>query len=213
MGCTISNADELPPRVIPNWLIPSVSIPYCTQHFSPPSKNVQGSSMTTISSSSGFNPASYQPSSTQESSLQEIKPLVDDTDVDTAPTGQVPGGGLEAHENAGSHLIERHVGKSEQWLINRVNTDNVSAASSFKDLPSAEHFIAETIAQNQDKIDAWVDGKGGKRLVLDASFDSATGISVKKGENSAQDVFDVKLVLERSDALGIGYRIVTGYPT
>ena len=213
MGCVISNAVELPPRVIPNWLIPSVSILYCTQHFSPPSKNVQGSSMTTISSSSGFNPASYQPSSTQESSLQEIKPLVDDTDVDTAPTGQVPGGGLEAHENAGSHLIERHVGKSEQWLINRVNTDNVSAASSFKDLPSAEHFIAETIAQNQDKIDAWVDGKGGKRLVLDASFDSATGISVKKGENSAQDVFDVKLVLERSDALGIGYRIVTGYPT
>ena len=30
--------------------------------------------------------------------------------------GEGDGGGLEAHENAGGHLIERHVGKSEQWL-------------------------------------------------------------------------------------------------
>src|SRR5699024_10010260 len=38
---------------------------------------------------------------------------------------QVPGGGLQAHEDAGGHLIERHVGKSEQWLVDRVRNDNV----------------------------------------------------------------------------------------
>lgn len=36
------------------------------------------------------------------------------------PAAEVPGGGLEAHEAAGGHLIERHVGKSEQWLVDRV---------------------------------------------------------------------------------------------
>jgi hypothetical protein len=128
-------------------------------------------------------------------------------------TGEVPGGGLEAHEDAGSHLIERHVGKSEQDLVDRLQRENISASSSFRDLPAAEHFIAQTIVENQGKVDAWLDGKGGNRLVLDAHFDASTGISVKRGETQAEDVFSVKLVLERSNALGIGYRIVTGYPT
>lgn len=127
--------------------------------------------------------------------------------------GEVPGGGLEAHEQAGSHLIERHVGKSEQDLIDRLKKENISASSSFRDLPSAEHFVAATIAEHQDQVDAWVDGQGGNRLVIDARFDASTGISVQRGESQAEDVFSVKLVLERSDKLGIGYRIVTGYPT
>ena len=126
---------------------------------------------------------------------------------------EVPGGGLEAHEGAGGHLIERHVGKSEEWLVDRVRRDNISAASSFRDIGEAEHFVSATLSEHQDRIDAWVDGKGGNRLVVDASFDASTGISVKRGDSSAEDVFSVRLVLERSDRLDIGYRIVTGYPS
>ena len=128
-------------------------------------------------------------------------------------TGQVPGGGLEAHEDAGGHLIERHVGKSEEWLVDRVRRENISAASSFVDLPTAEHFVSATIGEHQDRIDAWLDGQGGNRLVVDANFDASTGISVKRGDSDATDVHSVRLVLERSDRLDIGYRIVTGYPT
>lgn len=134
--------------------------------------------------------------------------------VDSPDGGsEVPGGGLEAHEDAGSHLIERHVGKSEEQLLDRLQRENISASSSFRDLPSAEHFVAETIFEHQDKIDAWLDGKGGNRLVLDAHFDASTGISIKRGDTHAEDVYSVKLVLERSNALDTGYRIVTGYPT
>lgn len=130
-----------------------------------------------------------------------------------APPSQVPGGGLEAHEDAGGHLIERHVGKTEQWLVDRVRNDNISAASSFRDIGEAEHFVAETIGEHQGRIDAWVDGQGGNRLVIDATFDASTGISVKRGDANAEDVFSVRLVLERSNKLDIGYRIVTGYPS
>ncbi|WP_024891417.1 RNase A-like domain-containing protein [Luteimonas huabeiensis] len=130
-----------------------------------------------------------------------------------APAAEVPGGGLEAHEDVGGHLIERHVGKSEQWLADRVASENISAASSFRDLPAAEHFVAETLAEHRDRIDAWLDGQGGNRLVVDARFDASTGISVQRGDTRAEDVFSVRLVLERSNALDIGYRIVTGYPT
>ncbi|HIY72066.1 MAG TPA: hypothetical protein H9827_11440 [Candidatus Luteimonas excrementigallinarum] len=133
------------------------------------------------------------------------------TDTDTGI--QVPGGGLQAHEDAGGHLIDRHVGKSEQWLVDRVRNDNISAASSFRDLPEAEYFVAQTLAEHGGDIEAWLDGKGGNRLVIDSRFDATTGISVARGQDHAEDVFSVRLVLERSDRLDIGYRIITGYPS
>lgn len=137
-----------------------------------------------------------------------------DGDVDQpGPVEQVPGGGLEAHEDVGGHLIERHVGKSEQWLLDRVRGENISAASSFRDLPEAERFVALAIAEHQDSIDAWLDGAGGKRLVIDSTFEASSGISVSRGQDAAEDVHSVRLVLERSDKLDIGFRIVTGYPS
>jgi hypothetical protein len=140
---------------------------------------------------------------------------VDAPEVPDGPDApsEVPGGGLEAHEAAGGHLIERHVGKSEEWLVDRVRRDNISAASSFRDIGEAGYFVAATLSEHQDRIDAWTGGKGGNRLVVDASFDASTGISVKRGDSHAEDVFSVRLVLERSDRLDIGYRIVTGYPS
>ena len=143
---------------------------------------------------------------------------VDGPDAPEDPDGpgagaEVPGGGLEAHEGAGGHLIERHVGKSEQWLVDRVRRENISAASSFRDLGEAEHFVAATLEEHQGRIDAWLDGQGGNRLVVDARFDASTGISVSRGDSSAEDVFSVRLVLERSNRLDTGYRIVTGYPS
>src|SRR3546814_53303 len=128
-------------------------------------------------------------------------------------TGAVPGGGLDAHADAGSHLLERHVGRTDQPLLDRLHRANSRASATFRDLPPAAPFLSGTISENQDRVDAWLDGKGGNRLVLDAHFDASTGISIQRGETQAEDVFSVKLVLQRSDALGIGYRIVTGYPT
>jgi len=149
-----------------------------------------------------------------EATIGRIESYLDSVDSPEGPDGsaEVPGGGLEAHEDVGGHLIERHVGKSEQWLLDRVSRENISAASSFRDLSEAEHFVSATIADHQARVDAWADGSGGNRLVIDTSFDASTGISVSRGDNSAVDVFSVRLVLERSNQLDIGYRIVTGYP-
>lgn len=149
-----------------------------------------------------------------EAIVGRIDTYLDDVGTPGGPDGaaEVPGGGLKAHENVGGHLIERHVGKSEQWLLDRVSRDNISAASSFRDLPEAEHFVSATIADHQSRVDAWAAGSGGNRLVIDTTFDASTGISVARGDTGAVDVFSVRLVLERSNQLDIGYRIVTGYP-
>src|SRR3546814_17734805 len=98
----------------------------------------------------------------------------------------------------------RHVGRTEQQLLDRLQRENISASSSFRDLPAAEHFVSETISENQDRVDAWLDGKGGNRLVLDAPFDASPGISIQRGAPQAEDVFSVQLVLQRPDPLGHG---------
>ena len=118
---------------------------------------------------------------------------------------------VQSQRRVGQHV--RHVAKSEQWLLDRVSRDNISAASSFRDLPEAERFVSATIADHQARVDAWVDGSGGNRLVIDTTFDASTGISVSRGDTRAVDVFSVRLVLERSNQLEVGYRIVTGYPS
>ncbi|MDR7193669.1 RNase A-like domain-containing protein [Luteimonas terrae] len=149
-----------------------------------------------------------------EATVARIETWLDDVGSPEGPgtPTEVPGGGLEAHEDVGGHLIERHVGKSEQWLLDRVSRENISAASSFRDLPEAERFVSATIADHQSRVDAWADGSAGNRLVIDTTFDASTGISVSRGDTRAVDVFSVRLVLERSNQLDIGYRIVTGYP-
>lgn len=147
----------------------------------------------------------------EQNAVQDTRTQLDDF-LGVDQTDEVPGGGLPAHEAAGAHLIDKHVGKSEQELLDRLDKENISASSSFVDLPSAEHFCAQTIHEHQAQIDAWLAGKGGNRLVIDSTFDAKTGISVERGQDHAVDTHSVKLVLERSDKLGIGYRIVTGYP-
>src|SRR5690606_4942395 len=92
---------------------------------------------------------SYTDREAVEATVGELDALLGPVETPDAP--EVPGGGLQAHEDAGGHLIERHVGKSEQWLVDRVNRDNISAASSFIDLPEAERLVAETLMENQDR--------------------------------------------------------------
>ncbi len=53
------------------------------------------------------------------------------------------GGGLDFHEAAGGHTLERHVGKTEAQLAQRLASETrISAASSFTDRSVAE--AAET---------------------------------------------------------------------
>jgi len=75
---------------------------------------------------------------------------------ETSATGEsstiVPGGGLAAHEKAGGHLIDRHVGKTEAELFDRVSTGNTKTASIFTDRATAEAVTSKAIDSNQAKI-------------------------------------------------------------
>jgi Bacterial CdiA-CT RNAse A domain len=124
----------------------------------------------------------------------------------------IPGGSLEAHERAGGHLLERHVGKTAEDLRERLQRDTrISAASSFTDKKSAEEAVVATIAANQKKITGWLKGDE-DRLVISYSGRKVIGISMGRGSNRARDAMDVRLVLVRDKRFAGGWRILTGYP-
>lgn len=69
------------------------------------------------------------------------------------------GGGLAAHELKGGHLIERHVGKTDEELLERLQTNpKITGSSTFKDRMTAEK-VANTVlsdSKNIKKIQKWL---------------------------------------------------------
>lgn len=129
-------------------------------------------------------------------------------------TCEVPGGGLDAHEALGGHTIERHVARTDEELLARLESQpNISASSSFPDQATAEAAISEALSRNADDVDAFVGGTGPSVLVLQEPLGTTTGRSVARGSTEVQDVTGVRVVLRRDPSSPTGYRIQTAFPT
>ena len=124
----------------------------------------------------------------------------------------IPGGGLDVHEAAGGHTLERHVGKTEAELAQRLAKDQrISAASSFSDRSVAEAAISEAMSQKQSAIDSWVK-RGGNRYTIDYNTNRIIGISLRRRASNATSASRLKILLQRSAKLPPGYFILTAYP-
>jgi hypothetical protein len=70
-----------------------------------------------------------------------------------------PGAGLAAHELKGGHLIERHVGKTDEELLERLKSNpKITGSSTFIDRVAAEK-VANTVLinpKNIEKIQKWL---------------------------------------------------------
>jgi len=64
----------------------------------------------------------------------------------------VEGGGLQTYEDAGGHLIERHVDLTDADLAQRLATSNISSASRFADRSTAEAAVSAAVDANQATI-------------------------------------------------------------
>ena len=128
--------------------------------------------------------------------------------TNSAPAARV----LTAHEQAGGHLLARHVGQTEEQLARRLAAEpNISAASSFTTRETADAAVAATLQSNSGRISSWLAGAG-ERLVLNHRMGKPVGISLMRGAAHAVSASSVRIVLVRDSALPNGYRILTGYP-
>lgn len=124
-----------------------------------------------------------------------------------------PGGGLAAHEARGGHLIERHIGKTDEELLQRLESNStITGASTFADRATAEKIANEVLSnpQNTEKINRWLNNPDSKpTLPLRYQGTDITGRHVPRGSEIISEVTNARIVLKKNRD---GSFIITGYP-
>jgi hypothetical protein len=138
-------------------------------------------------------------------------------DADLNAPNRVPGGGLSAHESAGGHLIDRHVGKTSQELIDRANGVGGQRApsggvSSYSSVADAERHTSQAISARQADIDAYLANPVNRTAAFDVDIGQTTGQWVPKGGTASQPVTASRVVITPDASMPTGYRIITGHP-
>lgn len=122
-------------------------------------------------------------------------------------------GSLAAEERAGGHLIRKHVGQTPEQLQARLARErNLFTVSTFPDLATAEAAVKETLRAQRGRIERWLRGEGGDRLVLTQRTDRVVGVTLRRGEREPRPAKSVRLVLVKDRRESDGYRVLTGYP-
>lgn len=121
---------------------------------------------------------------------------------------------LSDMESRGGHTIDRHVGKDEQYLINRVNgmKSKNAAATSFKDSETATKALKDTLTKNADDIEDWLNNSNDARKVIETNFNYEVGYVVSK--STGQMVEGLKksvTVIVRDPTSPLGFYVLTTY--
>jgi hypothetical protein len=121
-------------------------------------------------------------------------------------------GNLAREERQGGHLIRKHVGQTPEQLRARLDRErNISAASSFADLATAEAAVSEALQTNRDGISQWL-AQSSPRFVVNYTAPQTVGLTLRRNDRDPAPTRRLRLVLVRDPRERDGYRILTGYP-
>jgi toxin YxiD len=120
---------------------------------------------------------------------------------------------LERDESLGGHTLKKHVGRTDQELLERLDRErNISASSTWTSRELAEEAVGEALEHNS-KLDRWRDRDGRKpNLVLDYHGSPAhpVGRCIQRGSTEAVPAYDALVVLK---AYGEhDFYVLTTYP-
>ncbi|WP_372351412.1 RNase A-like domain-containing protein [Streptomyces sp. KL116D] len=134
--------------------------------------------------------------------------------------------------------MDKHVGKTDEQLVQRLRDQQITrpdgsvrpqAASSFKDLASAQHYTQATIDDvgNAEKIERWLSrlerqpvANENSTLTLDTSFTEVTGRSVSRSDYdrdglkaTATDAHGTNVVLRYKRGIDPPFIVLTSMPS
>jgi len=119
---------------------------------------------------------------------------------------------LSRDEQRGGHTLDKHVGRTDDQLRERLDRErDISAASTWTDLAAAEETVAAALRSNQAKVDRWND-RGYPRTNLALHFDAGhtIGRTMRHGETSSEPCSSAVVVLKaHRDG---GFFVLTTYP-
>ncbi len=120
---------------------------------------------------------------------------------------------LAADEAQGGHTLERHVGRSDADLRERLRRERrISAASTWTDRATAEEVVAAALARERQRVERWAARTGPRsNLALDWEGDGGRvlGRSLRRGARAPVPCFDAVVVLRWN---GDGWYVLTSYP-
>ncbi len=134
-------------------------------------------------------------------------------------------------KECGGHVIEKHVAKTDTYLLNRLKSgvgivrpgDTVASSSSFSSLEAATKLVNSTLSQNQASVDAVASGMIMSKT-LNAQFNTLTGRSYsvrvsrqppylpRGGAPELRTPYGVRVVIVHDPNCRGGFRIVTAFP-
>ncbi len=119
---------------------------------------------------------------------------------------------LARDEERGGHTLQRHIGRTDGQLNERLMLEpNISAASTWTDRPSAEETVARALRAQRDRVQGWM-RRGFPRANLALHFDAGhvIGRSLRRGDKEPVPCTGAVIVL-RADREE-GFYVLTAYP-
>jgi len=119
---------------------------------------------------------------------------------------------LASDEARGGHTLDKHVGRSDQELRERLDREqNISAASTWTSREAAEETVAQALRAEHNKIVRWED-RGYRRPNLALHFDTGRviGRSMRHGDERSSAATQAVIVL-KADGPNSFY-VLTSYP-
>ena len=119
---------------------------------------------------------------------------------------------LARDEARGGHTLDKHAGRSDSELRERLDRErNISAASTWTNREVAEQTVGQALRAQRDKIARW-EARGYHRPNLALHFDAGRviGRSMRHGEERSYPATQAVIVL-KADGLNSFY-VLTSYP-
>jgi Bacterial CdiA-CT RNAse A domain len=119
---------------------------------------------------------------------------------------------LERDESRGGHTVKKHVGRSDAQLQERLGRErNISAASTWTDLDTADVTVAAALQAERGRVKSWMN-RGYPRANLALHYDAGhpIGRSLRRGASHAVDCTAAVIVL-RADGPD-SFFVLTTYP-
>jgi hypothetical protein len=119
---------------------------------------------------------------------------------------------LAHDEERGGHTLQKHLGQTDEQLAERLRREqNISAASTWTDLETAEETVAEALRANRERVDGWMRRDYPRpNLALHYDAGQVIGRSLRRGGDRPVDCTSAVIVL-RADGPN-RYYVLTTYP-
>lgn len=119
---------------------------------------------------------------------------------------------LDQDEERGGHTLRRHVGKTDAELKLRLEGEEISGASTYTDLDTAERIVAAVLDADRERVEAWANRSSSRHpnLVLRYQADHPIGRTLPRNSNTPVACDHALVVLKWS---GPGqFFVLTSYP-